>query len=365
MLRRLFEISLIALLCTACLSATTSQTSDAVVYMPRHAKGFVIEYDSLHNCEVLRIKNPYQSDRPYEQVAMLNTEAKRIAVLSSSFAAMLEAVGETDRIVGVSGTQYIVNPTLRQRIAEGECIEIGYESAVRFEDLKGLDVDVVLLYGLYGEETSLTTKLKQLGIPYIYIGDYTESSPLGKAEWCVAVAAICHRRNTGEEYFRQVEKRYLRLRDSIAENRRGKQRPQVMLNLPYRDTWFMPSTDSYFVRLIEDGGGEYLYSQNTSRESVPISIEEALLIAHRADVWLNVGQCNTLEELCRSVPRFADVKSVKNRRIYNNNRRQEAMGGSDFWESGAVRPDVVLNDIALLLHDSSCDEKLYYYKPLR
>lgn len=364
MLRRLIEISLIALLCTACHSASTSQ-SFSELYLPRHAKGFVIEYDSLRRCEVLRIRNPYQSSRQYEQTVALNRNTERIAVLSSSFAAMLEAIGEEERIVGVSGVQYIVSPAIRQRIDEQKIVEIGHESSMRFEVLKSLDVDIVLLYGLYGEDTSLTSKLQQLDIPYVYIGDYTESTPLGKAEWCVAIAALCQCREQGEEYFRTIEERYERLRDSIRQSMQGRPRPQVMLNMPYRDTWFMPPTESYFVRLIEDGGGEYLYRQNQSRESVPISIEEALLIAHRADVWLNVGQCNTLDELRQTLPRFADVKAVKNRRIYNNNRRQGISGGSDFWESGAVRPDVVLNDIAKLLCNEDCNEELYYYKQLR
>ncbi len=365
MLRRSIEIALIALLfCTAC-RATSSSQSHSEIYSPRYAKGFVIEYDSVRECEVLRIRNPYQSNQQYEQVVDLSRNAERIAVLSSSFAAMLEAIGEEERIVGASGVQYIVSPTIRRRIDDGKIVEIGHESSLHFEVLKSLDVDALLLYGLYGEDAATTAKLQQLGIPYVYIGDYTESTPLGKAEWCVALAALCHCRERGEEVFGAIEKRYVNMRDSLQQSVCGKQRPQVMLNTPYRDTWFMPPADSYFVRLIEDGGGEYIYRQNQSRESVPISIEEALLIAHRADVWLNVGQCNTLDELRQALPRFADVKAVKNRRTYNNNRRQGAMGGSDFWESGAIRPDVVLADIAKLLHEENCDDKLYYYKELR
>ena len=50
--------------------------------------------------------------------------------------------------------------------------------------------DVVLLYGVSAESTALTAKLRELHLPYLYLGDYTEQSPLGKAEWLVAVAEI-------------------------------------------------------------------------------------------------------------------------------------------------------------------------------
>lgn len=36
----------------------------------------------------------------------------------------------------------------------------------------------------------MEVKLRELGIPYTYIGEYVESSPLGKAEWVVAIAEI-------------------------------------------------------------------------------------------------------------------------------------------------------------------------------
>ena len=42
-------------------------------------------------------------------------------------------------------------------------------------------------------------KLRELGIPYIYIGDYMEESPLGKAEWLMVAAELCNVRDKGAE----------------------------------------------------------------------------------------------------------------------------------------------------------------------
>ena len=59
------------------------------------------------------------------------------------------------------------------------------------------------------------------------------------------------------------------------------------------------------------------------------------------------------------------MPAVRNRRVWNNNRRQMPAGGSDFWESGVVRPDRVLADLIALLHDDgTADSCCCYYKRL-
>lgn len=339
------------------------------LYTPKYAKSFSIGLDSL-NRKVLTITNPYQSDKPFEQqvylldnkqVAPENTTsiripATKISALSSSHVAMIDAIGAAERVVGVSGVRFLTNDSVRSR-----AVEIGYESALNFERIKGVGSDVVLLYGLYGEQSATTTKLTELGIPYIYIGDYIESSPLGKAEWIVAIAAVCGMQERGEEYFAALEERYNALKQSTAQYT---SRPKVMLNTPYNDSWFMPSIRSYAVQLIADAGGEYIYPQNDSAESKPISLEQALILASTADVWINVGQVASLAQLKSENPKFSAVPAVVNRRVYNNTKRTTSSGGSDFWESGSVNADIVLSDMIKLLHHNAPTDSLYYYKRL-
>ena len=200
--------------------------------------------------------------------------------------------------------------------------------------------------------------------PYIYVGDYMEESPLGKAEWLMVAAELCNVRDKGAETFRGIAARYNALKTRIAGAARSP-RPKVMLNTPYRDTWFMPSSRSFMVRLIEDAGGEYVYTKNDSDTSVAVDLEEAYLLASAADTWINVGPCNTLAELTAQNPKFADVPAVRNRQVFNNNRRQTPAGGSDFWESGVIRPDLVLHDLCAVFNPQAADTaELYYYKRL-
>ena len=74
---------------------------------------------------------------------------------------------------------------------------------------------------------------------------------------------------------------------------------------------------------------------------------------------------HTLAELTAQNPKFADVPAVSNRQVFNNNRRQTPAGGSDFWESGVIRPDLVLRDLCAVFNPQAADTaELYYYKRL-
>ena len=364
----------IAILCLLIASCTAAPKGDnptlTPCYIPKYAKSFTIATDSL-NRKVLTVTNPYQSDKNFEQQiyliedgqsapkgkASVRIPVERVSVLSSSHIAMFDAIGAADKIVGVSGVKFISNEAVRSH-----AVEIGYDTALNYERIKAVGTDVILLYGLYGEQSSANTMLTQLSIPYIYIGDYTEATPLGKAEWMVALAYLCGAEAQAIERFTALESRYNTLKESAAQYT---SHPKVMLNTPYRDTWFMPSVASYAVQLITDAGGEYIYPQNTSSQSQPISLEQALALATTADVWINVGQCNSLAQLKSENPKFAAVPAVVNRRVYNNTKRATDNGGSDFWESGAVNADILLQDMITLLHSEDCTtDSLYYYKRL-
>ena len=87
------------------------------------------------------------------------------------------------------------------------------------------------------------------------------------------------------------------------------------------------------------------------------------MLVSKADLWLNVGQCSTLDELRQSAPHFARCAVVERGDVYNNNARRTVAGGSDFWESAIVRPDVVLEDMVNIVRGD--DENLYYHHRLR
>lgn len=340
-------------------------------YAPKEATGFTIFTDAGGN-KLLSVTRPWQGESPEVQtLAIFSSEeaargyrgeaiigpAQRVVCMSTSYVAMLDALGLTEAIVGVSGKQYVINDAVR---SNPEVRDVGYDSSLDFEAMLLLDADLVILYGVSSENSAVTAKLREIGIPYIYLGDYTEQSPLGKAEWVVAVAEIMGCRERGEELFASIVERYKAVKESVVPSDKPR---RAMLNLPYQDVWYMPSDDSYLVRLIHDAGGEYIYKgKNPTAGSKGISLEEAIALVSEADVWLNVGQCNTLDEVRGSAQLFSEMEVVRRGEVYNNNRRRSEGGGSDFWESAIVRPDVVLADLVKIFSGQS--EGLYYHHKL-
>lgn len=374
---RILIFALLALLSAACSDKTSKiEDFDKNVYSPEYASGFDIKGAEGKQSTIITITNPWQGadsvttqlfiarggETPPESFSgqILEGEANRIVAMSSTHIAMLDAIGSADKIVGVSGIDYISNPKI---LARRDSIgDIGPETHADYELLLSLQPDIVLLYGVNGA-SGMEEKLRELGIPYMYVGDYLEQSPLGKAEWLVALSEITGQRDKGVKTFAEIPRRYNALKKRAAEAVGAA--PKVMLNTPYNDTWFMPSTDNYSVRLIIDAGGDYIYNKNTGNASAPIDTEEAYLLASQADVWINPGMARSLADVRSMAPKITDTPVFRSGKVFNNNLRSTAAGGNDYYESGIVRPDLVLRDLIKIFHPELITEDFVYYQQLK
>lgn len=360
------------LLLVSCVSnkKTSLEAFNQDIYTPEYASGFKILGADNVQSTLIQVFNPWQGAKDVEMSYFISRNgeqapagftgptipagAKQIVCMSSSYIAMLDALGQADRIVAVSGIDYVSNPYI---IAHKDSIkDMGPE--MNYELLLGLKPDVVLLYGIGDAQTAVTDKLKELSIPYMYVGEYLEESPLGKAEWMVALSELTDSREKGIEIFSEIPKRYQTLKDLTAS---VEQRPTVMFNTPWNDSWIMPSTKSYMAQLVNDAGADYIYKENTSNSSAPIGLETAYGLIQKADYWINVGMASTLDELKAVNPKFTDAKSVREKTAYNNNLRLTATGGNEYWESAVVRPDIVLRDLIHIFHPELVSDSLYYY----
>ena len=70
--------------------------------------------------------------------------------------------------------------------------------------------------------------------------------------------------------------------------------------------------------------------------------------------------------LKRDLPKFAHVPCVVQGNVWNCNRRMNPSGGNDYWESGVVHPDLVLQDLVTIFHPELLpDSELTYYRQLQ
>ena len=378
MLKKMIFLAVCAAVLAACAGGEGGDLSQWCedVYLPEYAGGFRISTAEGKESVIITTFTPWQGaegetrslfmarngEKPPKgfKGQVLEGDAERIVCLSSSYIAMLDALGETDRVAGVSGMDFITNPYIqenRDRIAD-----VGYDGNTDYERLLASAPDIVLLYGITGA-SGMEAKLKELRIPFMYIGEYMEESPLGKAEWCVPVAEIIGCRERGIEIFNRIPKRYDSLKTIAA---RVPERPDVMVNIPYGDAWIMSPPGSYMGRLIKDAGADYIYPGDTTEVSRTIDIEEAYKLVNECDYWINTGRVTSKAALLAELPKFADVPCLKEGRVYNNNLRINRYGGDDFWESGIMHPDIILEDLINIFHPGLLGEPkpLYYYRKI-
>lgn len=366
LMRLLFSLVLLSLLAAGCTSGARGVDPEAytdTVYAPTYASGFAILRNPATGDTLFAVTKPWQhcdSDVVSYIVAGqdVNLPLRRLVTMSTTHIAMLDAVGGADAVVGVSGYDFISTPSVHERLDRSA--DVGYDGNVDYETVASLHPDLVLLYGV-SSPSVMESKLRDLRIPYIYIGDYVEESPLGKAEWMVFLGEFTGHGERARQCFASVAERYEDLRQ-LSEARGAK--PKVMVNLPYQGSWFMPSQTSYVAQLVHDAGGELAYVHG-SDGSVSVDLETAYMLADSADVWINAGAARSLSDLLALAPKFGTVKPVREGRVYNCMAKIGPNGGNDYFESGTVNPDLIISDLHRIFYDAEVPDTLNYYVRLK
>ena len=99
-------------------------------------------------------------------------------------------------------------------------------------------------------------------------------------------------------------------------------------------------------RLVEDAGGEILGAREGVSSST-ISLEQAFVLGRKAKIWLNPGGGELPGQI-----------SIEEK--WDNTLRTTPQGGNDFWERGAVRPDLILSDLAAIF-SGDCQTPMNFY----
>ena len=334
---------------------------------------------NFHNYSILPVRNPWQNAEgtgfsyvlekgsahlpdSLSAFPVIHVPVKNVVVFSTTHVGFIAALHEENTISGISGSRYIYNKNIRNRIDSGKVSDVGYAPAVDYETIIGLNPDLVVLYGLNSSVTGISDRLGKAGIPSVIIAEYLEAHPLGKMEWIKVFGAFYQKEQLAGELFSQAEQQYIEL---CNQAKSATTKPKVMVGLPWKDTWFMAGGKSFTARLITDAGGDYLWSDNPSVEYIPLDLETVFMKAYNADYWINAGSSRTLSEIQARDERFSILPVFKRGMIYNNDARLNEAGGNDFWESGVVNPDKVLADLVKIFHPDLIGEHTFvYYRKL-
>jgi iron complex transport system substrate-binding protein len=342
------------------------------------AKGFTLSY--VPGGKVLTILSPFEQKttatryllvprgaaRPkgYADAIVVETPLRTLVGLSSMHVALVDFLGAADVLVGLGNLKYASAPRVRQRIAAGKILEAGQGKELNNEQLIAQHPDLVMATGWPGEGLTRYQTLQAAGVPVMINSEWVEATPLARAEWVKVVAALLDKEDLVNQKFGQVVREYQRL---AALGRHAARKPRVVVGLPFKDVWHVPDADSYMAQFLRDAGTTYQWDKTKSPQgSLALSFEAVAPVALTADYWLQTGTATTRAEIAAQDARYAAFAPFKTGRLYNNNRRTNAKGSNDYWESGAVRPDLVLADLIRILHPELLPTgQLYYYQQVK
>jgi iron complex transport system substrate-binding protein len=126
----------------------------------------------------------------------------------------------------------------------------------------------------------------------------------------------------------------------------------------------VPKGNSFAATYLVDAGADYLWSDEPGTGNLPLDFEAVFDRAAAADVWLHPGAARSIAELTERDPRLANFEAWKNAEVWNRDAKVLENGANDYWESGIVRPDLVLEDLIQILHNPDAPQRLNYYRRL-
>jgi iron complex transport system substrate-binding protein len=287
--------------------------------------------------------------------------ALRIVCMSTTHIAALHALGADSLIVGVSGAQYVSNPEIRKRLDEGKVADIGYEAGIDWEKLISLKPDVIFAYDVAGENAPYIEKMRKFGLNVVMINDYLKEDPLGRLEVLRTFGEYLCNEEKADSIIKRISAEYIKLKGIAANDKRVK----VLMNVPYRNVWYIAGEDNYLSTLVRDAGGTVVGAVKGEVKSKAYSVEEAFILAQKADIWLLQTNDGTLAEVKAQNPLFEEIPALKSGNVWNNSLHTTPGGGNDFWESGIVEPQFILEDMIRMFHPGILpDGDFHFYKRL-
>lgn len=345
-----------------------------------YAKGFTIE-KSTSGLTTIKISSPWPDAEtaftyalvPKDKMAsmILNKDTydaivavpvEKLVVTSTTHIPSLEALGVADRLVGFPNTDLISSENTRKRIDEGSVKELGNNESLNTEIVIGINPELVVGFGVNNQNKAYET-LKRSNIPVVYNGDWTEESPLGKAEWVKFFAPFFQLEIKADSIFKSTETSYNEAK-TLAE--KATEKPTVLTGGLYKDVWHVAGGKSWMAQFLKDAKADYLWATNNETGGLALSLESVLETSEKADYWLNPSMLTSYQEMEKANRHYTQFAAFDNKKVYSNTITKGTTGGLLFYELAPNRPDLVLKDLIHIFHPELMpNHQLFFFKPFK
>jgi iron complex transport system substrate-binding protein len=340
----------------------------------KYAKGFRVEKNDVGT--ILILSDPLNIGKEIARYRLLKAESsnpplsgyidivvpvQKLAASSTTHAGFLAALGARDQLMGCNNPERLYDTLLFNRFLNGSLLRMGRDLDYNLEFLISNQPDLVLQTGIDGQFNP-DERLTEVGIPVMFVLEWMESTPLGRAEWIKVFGQITGKVGKADSLFNVIEKKY---NDLATLGHSTDEKVRVLTGNVFQGTWYMPGGRNYMTRFFEDAGMDYLWKETDQSASLALSFESVVYQLADAPIWINVN-IDSLSGLLASEERYSVFRALREKRVFSVFNRTNSHGGNDFWEGAVVRPDQVLEDLLAIAHPEMIpDHDWNYYKPLK
>lgn len=295
--------------------------------------------------------------------ATIQLPIQKVILTSTTQIPHLDLLNETKKLTGFPNLDLISSPITRDRIKEGEIIDLGAGASANTELIIDTDPNWIMVSTL-GDDLRYLEVLKSAGIPAVINGEYVEQHPLGRAEWIKFTGILLGKYEAAKAQFEQVEQSYLeaeKLATSIPESAK----PSVLSGVMYQDIWYAPGRDSWGAKILDNAGGKYVFEDQEGTGSVQLNYEFVLDQAIKCTYWIGSADFSSIQAMGEAEPRYKAFEAWKLGNVYSYTHKRGETGGLEYFELGYMRPDLILKDLIKILHPKLLpDYELYFYEQL-
>lgn len=293
--------------------------------------------------------------------AVITVPIQNLVATSTTHIPTLEALGVIDKLIGFPDTQYISSKETRMRIDNGLIKELGNNESINTEMVIELKPEVVIGFSINSQNKAYET-LQRSNIPVVYNGDWTEETPLGKAEWIKFFAPFFQKEKLADSIFKKIADSYNAAKELA---KKANKRPSVLSGALYKDVWYLPGGKSWAAKFLEDANTQYPWANSEQTGSLNLSIESVLEKGQQTEFWISPSQFTSYQEMKKANVHYLQFEAYKNKNIYTFANTKGVTGGLLYYELAPNRPDLVLKDLIHIFHKNLLpDHELYFFKPL-
>ena len=309
---------------------------------------------------ILKEKNGNIPDS-LKQFTVIPIPLKSIVVTSTTHIPALELLGVENTLIGFPNTDYISSVKTRKLIDAGKVREVGTNESLYTEVLIDMKPDLIVSFSLNNSNPTLEN-LQKSGLKVMLNGDWTEQSPLGKAEWIKFFGALYGVDSKANTLFYNIEKEY---KSTLALAQKATSKPTVLSGAMYQEQWYVPQGESWASLFLKDAQSNYLWVNTKGTGSLVLPFKVILEKAKDAAFWIAPGAYSSLKQMSDSNPHYIQFASFKNKKVYSCGVNKGAKGGIVYFEWSPTRPDWVLKDLIKIFHPELLpNHKLFFFQKL-